>query len=172
MKALPAFLLFLLAGFARPAHAEEPLSLSIGIPLNKNGEGFLRAKKGVNAHFPVVITNTSAEPVRFWQEWCSWGCFALSFKLTDEKGRTWAVKKTDHAWTMNYPDFCVILPRESYVIEVYIDDPRRWDGFPSPPQTVTMNAVCEVKADPDSKRLGVWTGQIASPSHRYVFEAR
>ena len=37
-------------------------------------------------HFHVVVTNVSDESVRLWREWCSWGYFNLSFRVTDEEG--------------------------------------------------------------------------------------
>ena len=154
--------------------AESPLSISIAVPIHTNDRTIYFGDK-TKPHFPVIVTNTSTEPVRFWQEWCSWGYNALSFELTDKDGKTWIARKVGRQiWRRNFPDCWTLLPKESLVIDVFFADTEIWEGFPldreGHPHYYTMRVICSVQAEEDSRKLGVWTGRIVSPAQKYAFQ--
>ena len=173
-------LLWLVCPFVLTAHAaESPLSISIAVPIHHD-QRTIYFDHTSKAHFPVVITNISTEPVKFWREWCSWGYFALSFEITDEHGKTWAASKYNSKtgkpiyWNRNFPDFWTIQPKESLVIDVLFADTEIWGGFPLNPEGhphfFTMRVICAVRSEEHSKKLGVWTGQIMSEPQKYAFQ--
>jgi hypothetical protein len=124
-------------------------------------------------HFHVVVTNVSKEHVRLWREWCSRGYFNVSFTVTDESGKTVTVKKRPRGWDKNYPDCSVIPPGGHMIFEISFDD-TTWQGAPLPEpemrqtRRVRMKAVYAVPVDPETKRDGIWTGEISSPEDEYT----
>lgn len=121
-------------------------------------------------HFHVVVTNVSAQPIRLWREWCSWGYYMLSFRVTDETGKTIDVKKAPRAWKKNYPDWTLIQPGDHMVYEVSFDEETWPNTVPAKGKTqqVKMSAVIEVKPDVDSEKEKVWTGTVSSPEQAYT----
>jgi hypothetical protein len=123
-------------------------------------------------HFHVVITNASDGPVRLWRDWCSWGYFCLSFEVIDARGKSYTVKKKARGWDKNYPDEKLIPSGDHMVLEVAFDD-STWEGGPSPvsgshePQVLSIQAVYEVRADPESEKQKIWTGKVTSPRATY-----
>ena len=138
--------------------------------VSENGDASLTLY-GPTAHFWVVLTNISKEPIRVWREWCSWGWYSLSFRVTDEKGVTTEVKKAARGWTKNYPDATVLQPGDHMVYEVAFD-PETWPTAPLPEKgqsrKVIMTAVFAIEADQDAKKGKVWTGEVASPASSYT----
>ncbi len=121
---------------------------------------------GPPSHFWVVVTNSSDKPVRLWREWCSWGWYSLSFRVTDSAGKVVEVKKGPRGWRKNYPDATVLQPGEHLVFEVAFDE-ETWPSAPVPEQgkfhDVRMKAVFAVPVDDESKKQEVWTGEVSSP---------
>jgi hypothetical protein len=152
------------------AAADSGIQVTIAIPQNHQGE---RALKYFSREpFHVIITNSSDTPKRIWQEWCSWGYFALSLELTDENGKTWTATKRTRAWSKNYPDYWTLGPQESLVLDVAFFDSDTWEGFsrPSvPSQKLKMRAIFEVRPDRFSQEHSVWTGRAVSKTDEYVF---
>ncbi len=151
--------------------ADSTVSISIAIPETSQLERALTYYNS-NAHFHVILSNTSDKPQRFWQEWCSWGYFALSFEFKDEAGKSWTVKKTARDWSKNFPAYWLVPAHESLVLDVYYADTKIWEGFPRPkrmPQAYTVRAVFEVKADEESRQKSVWTGRVESKPEKIVF---
>ena len=169
-----SYLLLFISTFASAAFAaEEPLSIAIAVPIH-DGKRTIGSDNEHKSHFPVIITNTSKKPVRFWQEWCSWGYNALTFELIDEHGNKRIARQGGtQIWRRNFPDFWTLRPNDSLVVDIYFSDTKIWDGFPvkidSDSHTYTMRVLCDVKPDLDSKELKVWTGHIASASFKYDF---
>jgi hypothetical protein len=126
--------------------------------------------RGPSAHFHVVVTNVSGEPIRLWKEWCSWGYFDLSFQVTDEAGFSVKVEKNNRAWTKNFPDTEIIPPGGHHLQEVTFD-PTDWAGLPPPEanrrKAVRMKAIYDIRPDGETKEHGVWTGQVSSPEESY-----
>jgi hypothetical protein len=123
-------------------------------------------------HFHVVLSNGATRAQRIWQDWNSWGYYALSFELEDVAGKKWAVKKRPTVFTMNYPSSWVILPGEDLVIDVYWGDEDTWEGFPplgTESQKLTIRAIFQIKPDSETKQYDVWTGRIASSPQEVVF---
>jgi hypothetical protein len=122
-------------------------------------------------HFYVVVTNVSQEPIRLWREWCSWGYYNLSFKVTDDTGKTTVVKKKPREWRKNYPDSTILGPGDHMVFEVSFDE-ATWEGAPLPEQhksrRVKMSAVFEIPEDQDTRKMKVWTGKASSPELTYT----
>ena len=153
------------AGLASAFAADEAkpaLRVSIAVPANNGRRAIILNRP--DSHFHVVVTNVSDKPVRLWREWCSWGYFNLTFKVTDGAGEEFVAKKTQHEWTKNYPDFQDLAPGESYVIDVYPH--RDWKDFPLPANGKEMKlklaAVYEIHPDDQSKQSNVWTGRVES----------
>ena len=126
--------------------------------------------RGPSAHFHVVVTNVSGEPIRLWKEWCSWGYFNLLFQVTDEAGRSVEVRKQDRDWTKNFPDSEFVPPGGHHLREVTFD-PTDWAGLPPPEanrrKSVRMKAIYDIRPDLDTKEHRVWTGQVSSPEELY-----
>ena len=151
--------------------AAADIQIAIALPQNRHGERALQYSVR-NERFHVILTNSSETPKRIWQEWCSWGYYAMSFELTDESGKTWTVKKKPREWDKNYPDYWTLGPHESLVLAVEFADAEIWEGFPRPSgisRTFTMRAVFEIQPDQDSKQHAVWTGRAVSKADKYVF---
>lgn len=190
---LLAFLVAASCGAADTATSASDIAISVVIPRKEHGERTLSSPKGLtlmhspsspgdhvgeprdtNAHFYVVVSNTSNKPQRIWQEWCSWGYFGLTFELSDETGKKWVAKKNGGWWTMNFPSYWRLDPEDSVVIEVHFEKALqpRWEGFPLPEdgeKTVTMRAVFQFEPDEESKKADVWTGLVASKPQRVTF---
>ena len=166
--------LLLCIGLLHLHAAESPLSISIAVPIHGD-KRTIYFDKTTEPHFPVIVTNTSTEPVRFWQEWCSWGFNALSFELTDEHGKKLIARKVDRQiWRRNFPDCWTLQPKESLVIDVFFANTEIWQGFPldreGHPHYYTMRVICDVQPDEYSKKLDLWTGRIVSPTQKYAFQ--
>ena len=163
MKFLPfgVVLSFVLCGASLCTGAEEPLRVSID-PIVTPGNVLDNPGRMRTIHFHVVLSNASTADVRFWDETFSWGYYALTFKGTDGEGKAWAAKKIEVGFTRNFPRYFTIKPKDSLVIDVYFGDERIWEGFPMRLNHGTIQAICEVKPDEDSRANNVWTGRIVS----------
>jgi hypothetical protein len=178
MKSVHAWLLAVLAlplGRVCSA-ADRGLDVAIIIPHRDDHPGYLAwGNAERRPHFHVLLTNTTDQPKRLFQEWCSWGYYALTFAFTDEHGETFPARKGPHAWTMNFPDYWTVPAHESLVIDVYFADREEWgDSFwlsPGHPKgEVTLKAIYQVRPDGESEKLGVWTGKIESKPVKCVIK--
>jgi hypothetical protein len=149
---------------------ETNLEVSIAIP--QQGDQRVLDYSARNPHFHVLVTNTSDRPQRIYQEWCSWGYYALWFELSDAKGNTWTARKTETVWFKNWPAVWTIPAHECLVLDVQFADRNLWKGFPEagwPSQTFTMRAVFQIFPDHYSRPGAVWSGRIVSKADKYVF---
>lgn len=75
----------------------------------------------------------------------------------------------------NYPDYLTLAPGGAWVLSALIRS-GDWPGFPEPkpnsPLRVTLRALYRINPDADTKRLGVWTGEIASEPRTCLLEQR
>jgi hypothetical protein len=76
---------------------------------------------GERAHFHVLLTNMSAEPVTLFEEWNGWGYYGLSFEMTYADGRKVQVQRAPRGWTRNFPSTITLAPQGYYVFEVSFD---------------------------------------------------
>ena len=122
-------------------------------------------------HFYVVLTNAGKAPVRLWREWCSWGYFNLSFVTKNQHGVIVKIVKHERAWDKNYPDWTIVSPGESMVVEVTFDK-SAWNDAPLPEagtnRSMELTAVFEIPNSPEAKTNGVWTGRVTSAANTYT----
>jgi hypothetical protein len=159
----------------RPAESARVAPLSVRIVPTSSREEGGRTIWTIGLYLPsqyfyVVVTNASGELIRLWKEWCSWGYFNLSFEVTDEKGRSVAVKKLDRDWTRNFPSWDIIPPGGHQVREVGFD-PTTWENSPMPEagrsRAVRMRAIYVIQPEAATKKHGIWTGRVSSPEDSY-----
>ena len=158
-------------GLAAPVVRASDSVLSIQIAVApENGR---LAYMNDSSHFHVVLNNASAAPLRIWEDWNSWGYFALSFEISDDTGKHWtAAKRKEIDFTRNFPSFETIAPANSSVIDVYFGDGKTWDGFPlrkGQEKTVHMRAIFEIVESPESKSSAVWVGRVVSNAVQVTF---
>ena len=55
--------------------------------------------------FHVLLTNVSRNPVRVWQEWCSWGYYCLQIEIVEQDGMKHLLKKKRIPFYQNFPDY-------------------------------------------------------------------
>ena len=117
----------------RPAESAQVPSLSIRIvPTSYRDDGGRTiGLYHPSHHFYVVLTNDSDKLIRLWKEWCSWGSDNLSFEVTEEKGRSVAVTKSQRDWTKDFPDWEVIPPG-GHQVRRLIFDSTEWENSPMP----------------------------------------
>ena len=157
---------------AEPSSSTDALEVSIAIPLRSDNERaphYERVLDYSHLQFPVVITNRSDSPQRIFEDWNSWGYYALSFEVT-EAGATWNIKKGFNIWMKNFPSTWTLLPHEHLVIEVNLSDKDVWEPFPVIKDfttSITMRAIFQIPADESSKKLSVWTGRVLSKAEKY-----
>lgn len=145
------------------------LSLMIMVPIH-DGQRTIEVGHRA-AHFNVIVKNLSEHRLNLWREWCSWGYFNLSFRLTDENGITWIAKKKEKDWEKNFPDFVIVDPRDELVIDVTFD-PDIWDNVlpldAGRSMTVSMVAIYQSENSDDAKERGVWSGRLVSDEREYT----
>jgi hypothetical protein len=162
-----------LVAFAAPASAADELEIAIAVPKNPLNERVAGYMSYRDSRFHVVLTNVSDRLLRIWTEGNSWGYDALSFEISDRKGKTWRAQRKPRPWDKNVPYYLLLEPHDQMVIEVTPANPDEWEGFPhapDQPQTFKMRAIFEIKPDRESKRLEVWTGRVVSKIDDYTFE--
>ena len=189
---MKTFLALLLVGLTLPAFSattNSEISVSIAVPYAGNILASFRkvgewAKhpypddtrvlcRSWDKNFHIVLRNVSDKPQNIWQDWVSWGYFALSFELKDESGKTWVAKKILAAFNQNGPMFWTLKPNEYLVIDVCLADDQKsdwqkWKGFPHN-QAVSMRAIFEIQEDGESKKHSVWTGRVVSEWNNFFF---
>ena len=137
-------------------------------------EHFGRRLLVIDQGFPVIVSNVSNQPVRVWRDWCSWGYQQLSFEVTDDTGRTSTVRRKEHPFLKNYPDFWTLGAHEPLVLSVaLIPDLWESDGVPLPDikgKALTLRAVFAAAEDDQSRGNKVWSGRVQSTSRLYEFQ--
>jgi hypothetical protein len=154
---------------AGPAPAAEAISVQIAPARAGRAIELVRP----NDHFHVVLINRSPRSIRLWQEWCSWGYFALSFEARVEGGPVLKVTKKMRPWDKNFPAWFELSPGEAFLFEVGLE-PSIWKDTPLPPpgqmRIVHLRAVFENRDDADARKHGVWTGRVVSPEAEYIIK--
>jgi len=183
---MKTFLALLIVGFALPAFSattNSELSVSIAVPYAPNRLAAFGKHSDTNdtrvlcrswdKNFHVVLRNVSNKSQNIWQDSNSWGYDALTFEVMDESGKKWVTKKILASFDQNGPMFWTLKPNESLVIDVsFADDQKsdwqKWKGFPHN-QTVSMQAIFEIRKDAWSQKYSVWTGRGASEWKNFFF---
>ena len=168
---LPAALLVTLAASSPAADKQKPPALEavIVVPVSYGGRV---VDWDDRFHFHVIITNVSDTTWNVCNESCSWGYEALSFEMTDAKGRTWTVLKKTKDWLANAPDFWTIAPHGQVVLDVNLGDEDVWlklQGRTGEP-VYSVRAIFEIKPDVSlepfknlkNKQPPAWTGRVVS----------
>jgi ankyrin repeat protein len=118
-------------------------------------------------HFNVHLTNRSDKLVRLWDKSCEPGHDTLNFRITDKNGNSWTMRKVrlDGYWD-DYPlKTNSIAAGATYVLRVIptqIQSRWSWTGMlePNSGEDVTIVPLFEIKADAQTKAIGVWTGRV------------
>ena len=127
---------------------------------------------GPQAHFHVLWTNTSLQPVRIWADSNSWGYRSLWFEITDAAGKHWRALKKKTIVTQDAPAYVTIAPGQTLTKRVFFGDTTLWEGFPAEkdrPFSVHARAVFHVAPSPEAARSAVWTGRIESGEIAIIF---
>jgi hypothetical protein len=129
--------------------------------------------------FHVLLTNVSRNPVRVWQEWCSWGYYCLQIEIVEQDGMKHLLKKKRIPFYQNFPDYVVSQPGESIVWNVELNS-TVWEDLSWLPNdkmvNVKVRAIYTVKQAEDSQvnrdlgvtSSGVWTGQAMSEMYDFT----
>ena|SRR5579871_5093064 len=157
MFKIPVIIIALYLAFARcsntvcagPAKLEDSLKVSI-VPQSSYDRNVRWI--GTRGQFYVVVKNQSDKPVTVWNEWCSWGYFALSFEAITPDGKRYDIKKKDRGWDANFPDPFVIQPGEYFVMPVRLSE--EWQGFPNKQQKLKLRAHYKIIADEITHKSG------------------
>jgi hypothetical protein len=154
---------FFIIGCHEPQAPRESLSVSIALPLHGDQRP-IEMYGGGTIH--VVLTNTTTKPLNVWQEWCSWGWYALKFRCTDANGKSWLIEKRPREWTKNFAAEETLPPGESLVLTAKLADKEIWAGLPpigSYNSTMTLEAIVEIDPTPECSEKQVWSGRVTSP---------
>jgi len=154
-----------------------PLKVTIDIPeLYKDGHPAVPRtllSRYKDAHFYVVITNTSTAPVYLWHEGNSNGYETLSFEVTDESGKKSVVRRKSMAWSKNIPFAQRLAPNQTCAREIHYNG-ATWDKLPFPAsigkKKVTLSAVFEQTPLKNASRFGLWAGKVASEPYEVVLQ--
>ena len=159
----------------QPPPSNAPASIAVEI---SSPEHCRRRVLAIDQGFLVVVTNVSAAPVRVWRDWCSWGYQQLSFEITDDAGHSWTVRRKDHPFPKNYPDYWTLAPHEPLVLSVALttdlwESPEAGGGLPIADlkgKAVTMRAIFAASEDDQSRENKVWTGRADSTARFYELQ--
>lgn len=126
-----------------------------------------------NRDFYVLLSNVSKQPQTVWEDWNSWGYYAISFELTTNDGKKYVLSKRQAGFTRNFPSTVVMEPAEHVVYPIHLDE--WWQTFPSSlpkiaEPSITLKAIYELAPAPESGQYKVWTGRVES--HPYKFTLR
>jgi hypothetical protein len=171
-------------GFAAPTNStqkEEPSPFSLFlVPAHSQeepyGRGISMATEN-DDYFYVILTNISKETQFAFEGWNSWGYNAISFEIETEDGRkhtiSKALSKKLFFWTINWPQTFLIPPGESMVRRILLDD--YWGADPDlpianrTPIQVTIKAIYQLEATPESAAKNMWTGRLESRRYNIYF---
>jgi hypothetical protein len=147
-----------------------PFSLAV-VPTSSSAVSGITMAENKPDEFYVVLTNVSEQPQAVFEQWNSWGYFAVSFEFTTDEGRTSTVsRKRTIVFTKNNPSTFVVAPGEHQVFPVRLD--KWWEAQPAlrraDEMPVRVKAIYEVSATPESAKQGVWTGRVESKTYDFT----
>ncbi|TGE23722.1 hypothetical protein E5K00_00475 [Hymenobacter aquaticus] len=130
--------------------------------------------------FYVLLTNTSDQPVKLFEEWNSWGYFGLSFEITYPNGQKVRSSKEERGWDKNVPTTVTIAPHGFYVFAVTMNNnPKNgavWENsvlnYESKSDrayiSCRMRAIYSIQRDKEAIEEKAWTGTVSSPEGSYI----
>ncbi|MEM6262248.1 MAG: hypothetical protein AAGI38_07060 [Bacteroidota bacterium] len=139
------------------------LQVELVVPIaTPSGDRLISLDRYERVH--VLLRNTGAEPIRLWKDWNSWGYFNLYLIL--ELGNTSLTMTRKHPgkWEGDFPDFWLLPPGETVVLEVDFGD-AQWKNFPDlygESLVGNLKAIYENKSDVLAEEYGVWVGRLES----------
>lgn len=147
-----------------------PLSVSIAVPVEHGKRSIALYRP--EAHFHVVLTNTSTHNVSLWRGEGPEGYSSLRFEVTDAKGKTWVVKKKERNWKRTPLPFATTIdPNGHFVIDVTFN-PNIWENPLLPDKgkspTVSIRAIYEITESDVATKSNVWTGKVVSERKEYT----
>lgn len=116
--------------------------------------------------FRLEIANVSPTSVRIWSTTFSLGYDSIYFRVSARNGNTCFIRRKPARWTVNIPDFTLILPNDVCVQEFKLND-GTWDvrKCSVDPQTeVDIGALLEIVPDENTSTYGIATGRFESNS--------
>jgi hypothetical protein len=90
--------------------------------------------------FHVLLTNVSQDPIRVWQEWCSWGYYCLQIEVVEKNGTKHLLKKKRVGFYANFPDYVDLQPGQSSVWDVDLHESSVWTDLSWLPKDELVNA--------------------------------
>ena len=120
--------------------------------------------------FPVILTNTSAKPVRVWRDWCSEGHnnISLEFRIA---GVDRLIVRKQANWKRNFPDAAELAPGESIVFNVALSK-EKWNDLDllneQVNQKVQLRVRYEVPLDKPAVEHRVFVGQMQTQFQEYT----
>ena len=119
----------------------------------------------------ILLTNHSDQPQRIWKDWNTWGYFNLQLDWY-QNGKAYPIRrKTPEAWDGDFPDFWLVQPKESLIIEIDLSS-GQWSGFPDlygEMIEATLVATYQNKPDPLAQEFDIWVGKLVSKRLEIVF---
>lgn len=149
---------------------QEPFSIELVVPTS-TPEGKREIAMDRYPRIHVLLTNRSDQPQRIWKDWNTWGYFNLQLDWVNNNKSYPIRRKTPAAWDGDFPDFWLILPGETLVLEVDLTS-GDWSGFPDlygDMVEATMTATYQNKPDPLATEFNVWVGKLVSREVQVVF---
>lgn len=156
---------------SQAAAQHPPFSLAI-VPTSSSGRiGGITMAEQKPDEFYVVLTNISEQPQTVFEQWNSWGYFAVSFEFTTDAGRKAKVfRRPTVVFTKNNPSTFAVAPGEHQVFPVRLD--KWWEAQPALPRAdeipIKIKAIYDVSATPQSAKQGVWTGHVESKTYDFT----
>jgi hypothetical protein len=109
----------------------------------------------------VVIENISSAPQNVFEEWNSFGYFALTLEYATQDGVKGVMCKRIVGWTRNWSTFIVLQPGQVLVRDVFLD-PKFWSGLPTVRGDATIITVKAIFTQGSGLDDPVWQGKIES----------
>ncbi len=126
----------------------------------------------LNRVFRLEIVSVSQEPIRIWKTTFSYGYDSIYFHVYDRNGISCFIRRKPLRWTVNVPDFIIVLPGDSHFQDLDLND-GSWDLSECniDPQTeIDISAVLEIVPDENTAKYEVITGRFES--NRLHFESK
>ena len=124
----------------------------------------------------VFVTNNSEDPIDLYEQWNSWGYYAIGFVLRTPDGTQHRITKKARAWTKNFPSMIRLAPGRCHVIPVAFTDDV-WKGLDAIQEDAELQVVFHqtrtidelMKREPWAERYKnkrIFMGEIKSPFYR------
>ncbi len=117
-----------------------------------------------------MLTNASKDAQPVFEYWNSWGYQNVSFEFTMPDGKKLVVSKRPQDFTRNFPSTFLIPVGEHRVYAIRLD--KQWETRPElaadAETQITLKAIYQVTATPESSEHKVWSGRIESKPYNFT----